>query len=149
METQAAPREYVSGVASDKASDDDSLVRADYEAKGAWGMLTSIDLHGCNPETIRDAEAIKQFVIELCERIKMKRFGECTVVNFGEDEKVAGFSMVQLVETSCISAHFSNQTNTTYLDVFSCKYYNPYDAANFAKEFFGGTDYNFTYLLRK
>ncbi len=112
-------------------------------------MLTSIDLHGCNPDTIRDAYKIQQFVVELCEHIKMKRFGECTVVNFGEDEKVAGFSMVQLVETSCISAHFSNQTNTTYLDIFSCKYYNPYDAADFTKEFFSGSDYTLTYLLRK
>ncbi len=143
------PREYVSGVAGNIASSDDSLVRADYDQQGAWGMLTSIDLHGCNPDTIRDADKIQQFVVELCESIKMKRFGECSVVNFGEDEKVAGFSMVQLVETSCISAHFANATNTTYLDIFSCKYYNPYDAANFTKEFFDGSDYTFTYLLRK
>jgi hypothetical protein len=32
---------------------------------------------------------------------------------------------VQLIETSLISAHFANLTNTVYLDVFSCKPYDP------------------------
>lgn len=127
---------------------DDSAIRADYQNENAWGLLASIDLHGCNAATIRDAEAIKRFVVELCERIDMKRFGECTVVNFGEDERVAGFSMFQLIETSCISAHFANATNNTYLDIFSCKYYNPYEAAEFSKEFFGAKNYNLHYTLR-
>jgi S-adenosylmethionine decarboxylase len=130
-------------------SRDDSALRAAYQSENAWGLLASVDLHECDAAAIRDAEKIKQFVVELCVRIDMKRFGECQVVNFGEDEKVAGYSMVQLIETSCISAHFANQTNATYLDIFSCKYYNPYEAAEFAKEFFSAKDYNMTYLLRK
>lgn len=121
----------------------------DYKATDAWGLVSSIDLHQCNPETIRNAEKIKQFVVELCERIGMKRFGECTVVDFGEDERVSGFSMTQLIETSLISAHFANQTNTTYLDIFSCKFYNPQEAADFAKEFFGAGDCVLTATLRK
>src|SRR3990167_3294401 len=127
----------------------DARVREEYQLVNAWGLAAGIDLHGCNPETIRDAEKIKQFVVELCDRIRMKRFGECTVVNFGEDERVAGFSMVQLIETSCISAHFANQTNTTYLDIFSCKCYSPRAAADFAKTFFKGSDYAMSYVLRK
>src|SRR3989338_9137866 len=137
------------GEALASASRDDSAIRADYQKENAWGLLSSIDLHDCDGATIRDAEAIKRFVVELCERIEMKRFGECTVVDFGEDEKVAGFSMVQLIETSNISAHFANQTNTTYLDIFSCKCYSPVEAAEFAREFFGGSDYTMTYTLRK
>ncbi|KKW19764.1 MAG: S-adenosylmethionine decarboxylase related protein [Parcubacteria group bacterium GW2011_GWA2_51_10] len=124
-------------------------LRSEYQVVDAWGLAAGIDLHGCNPDTIRSAEKIKQFTYELCERIEMKRFGECQVVDFGEDEKVAGFSMVQLIETSCISAHFANQTNTTYLDIFSCKYYNPFEAAEFAKKFFEAKDYTLNYTLRK
>ena len=127
----------------------DQRVREEYKLVNAWGLHAGIDLHGCNAETIRDAEKIKQFVVELCDRIGMKRFGECTVVNFGEDKRVAGFSMTQLIETSLVSGHFANQTNTVYLDVFSCKYYNPYVAADFAKEFFGAKDYTLHYNLRK
>ena len=103
-----------------------------------WGIASSIDIYDCNPDTIRDAEKIRQFVIELCDLIEMKRFGETVVVHFGEDEKVAGYSMTQLIETSLISAHFANLTNATYLDVFSCKPYDPEVVADFAQEFFGG-----------
>lgn len=104
-----------------------------------WGISSSIDIYGCDPETIRNADKVRQFVVELCELIEMKRFGETIVVHFGEDERVAGFSMVQLIETSMISAHFANQTNTAYLDVFSCKAYDPHRLAEFSRRFFGGT----------
>ena len=105
----------------------------------AWGVASSFDIYNCNPETIRDADRIRQFVIELCELIEMERFGDTQVVDFGEDERVAGFSMTQLIETSLISAHFANLSNTTYLDVFSCKPYDPDAAEEFAVRFFGGS----------
>ncbi len=124
-------------------------IRKEYQLVDAWGLDSGIDLHGCNPETIRSAEKIKQFVVELCERIEMKRFGETVVVNFGEDDRVAGYSMTQLIETSLISGHFANQTNTVYLDVFSCKYYDPNVVAEFAKEFFEAKDYDLHYTCRK
>jgi S-adenosylmethionine/arginine decarboxylase-like enzyme len=103
-----------------------------------WGISSSIDIYECDPETIRSADRIRQFVIELCELIEMERYLDTLVVHFGEDERVSGFSMVQLIETSLISAHFANQTNTTYLDVFSCKPYDPDLVAEFAQKFFGG-----------
>jgi S-adenosylmethionine/arginine decarboxylase-like enzyme len=39
-----------------------------------WGIASSFDIYQCNPETIRDADKIKQFVVELCDLIEMKRF---------------------------------------------------------------------------
>jgi S-adenosylmethionine/arginine decarboxylase-like enzyme len=115
----------------------------------AWGIQSSIDIHHCDPNLIRDADAIKKFVIQLCELIEMKRFGDPVIVHFGEDERVAGFSMTQLIETSLISAHFANQTDNVYLDIFSCKYYEPETAVQFAKNYFKGTDYNLNVVLRK
>jgi S-adenosylmethionine/arginine decarboxylase-like enzyme len=103
-----------------------------------WGIASSIDIYESDPGRIRDADVIRRFVIELCDRIKMKRFGETQVVHFGEEERVAGYSMVQLIETSLISAHFANLTNTVYLDVFSCKAYDPEAVREFAEEYFGG-----------
>lgn len=117
--------------------------------ESVWGIASSFDIYNCNPDTIRDAEKIKQFVVELCDLIEMKRFGETVVVNFGEDERVAGYSMTQLIETSLISAHFANQSNTVYLDVFSCKPYDPAVVEDFSRRFFGGshviTNVNFRY----
>ncbi len=120
-----------------------------FKAKGTWGILTSIDIHTCDPELIRSASAIKEFVIQLCDLIKMKRYGDPVIVHFGEDERVAGYSMTQLIETSLISAHFANQTNNVYLDIFSCKYYEPEKAAEFSKTFFKGKDFNLNVILRK
>jgi S-adenosylmethionine decarboxylase len=119
------------------------------EIKNAWGLACSFDIYDCNPDTIRNANEIKRFVYELCELIEMKRFGECVVVDFGEDERVAGFSMTQLIETSLISAHFANASNTTYLDVFSCKIYDPAVVEKFAIEFFGGSRCTTHLNLRK
>ena len=105
---------------------------------GAWGLLSSFDVEDCDPYTIRSADEIKRYVIELCDLIDMKRFGECNVVHFGEDERVAGYSMFQLIETSCISGHFANESNRSYIDVFSCKAYDPKIVAQFTREFFKG-----------
>ena len=107
--------------------------------QNVWGVAGSFDVYNCNSGTIRDAGKIRQFVRELCDLIKMKRFGDTVVVNFGEDERVAGYSMTQLIETSLISAHFANQSNTVYLDVFSCKPYDPAVVAAFAERFFEGS----------
>jgi len=130
-------------------SRNDSAIRTKYAKENAWGLLTSIDLYGCNPKTIRSATKVKQHVYELCERIGMKRFGKCTVVNFGEDPRVSGFSMTQFIETSLISGHYANQSNAVYLDVFSCKYYNPHEVAEFSKKYFGAKKCTLHFTLRK
>jgi S-adenosylmethionine/arginine decarboxylase-like enzyme len=114
-----------------------------------WGIASSIDIYDCDPGTIRKADAIRRFVVELCELIEMKRFGETQVVHFGEDDRVAGFSMVQLIETSLISAHFANLTNTTYLDVFSCKTYDPEIVRGFSQSYFGGSRSKLTVTMRQ
>lgn len=126
----------------------DEMVMDRARRDDVWGIASAIDIYDCNPDTIRDAEAIKRFVAELCDLIEMKRFGETQVVHFGEDERVAGYSMVQLIETSLISAHFANQSNAVYLDVFSCKPYGPEMAADFAMKFFGGSRYNLNVTMR-
>ncbi len=120
-----------------------------YAENNAWGISTALDLYDCDPQTIRDAKKIRAFVVELCDRLEMRRFGECQVVDFGEDERVSGFSMTQLIETSLISGHFANATNAAYLDIFSCKYYEPQVMAEFAVGFFKGTTYRMQVSLRR
>ena len=102
-----------------------------------WGMSTSVDLYKCNPESIRDADKIKEYVTTLCnDVIDMKMYGDCQVVHFGDDPKVSGFSMTQLIETSLVSGHFANNTNAAYLDIFSCKWYYIEKMVEFSKSFF-------------
>ena len=113
-----------------------------------WGILTSLDLQQCDAALIRDAEAIKQYVIELCDLINVKRFGDCTVVHFGEREEIAGYSFTQLIETSLVSGHLANATNTAYIDVFSCSHYDSDAVADFTKKFFKAAAVKITVLHR-
>ena len=124
---------------SDTEDEDSSCIVQDAVEKSAWGIASSVDIYDCDPAAIRSADKIRRFVVRLCDLIGMKRFRDMLVVDFGEDERVAGFSMVQLIETSLISAHFANKTNTAYIDVFSCKPYDPRIVKEFALKFFGGS----------
>ena len=110
-----------------------------YDSNSCWGLLSSVDVSGCDPVLIRSADAIREYVIRMCDMLEVKRFQDAIIVNFGADEKVAGYSLVQLIETSLVSGHFANATNTAYIDIFSCKLYNPLIAAEFTKSFFGGS----------
>lgn len=139
MKTQVIAGEAVKGAVTRLTAYSELKHYSKDEIENAWGLACSFDIYDCNPEIIRSAEQIKRFVVELCTLIDMKRFGECQVVDFGEDERVAGFSMTQLIETSLISAHFANASNTTYLDVFSCKAYDPAVVERFAVEYFEGS----------
>jgi len=122
----------------------------EFKLSNAWGMCTAVDIQNCNPKTIRDADAVKRFTRELCDLIDMKMFGETVVVDFGEDPSVTGFSLTQLIETSLVSGHFGDGNNTkfAYLDIFSCKYYDPQVLVDFAVKFFEGESFNAHVMLR-
>ncbi|KKS14311.1 S-adenosylmethionine decarboxylase [Candidatus Daviesbacteria bacterium RIFOXYD1_FULL_41_10] len=124
-------------------------IKLEYDKNNTWGMVASIDLHVCNPQYIRSKSKIKEFVLALCDLIEVKRFGECIIINFGERDEIQGYSMTQLIETSLISGHFANKTNNTYLDIFSCKYFNPEQIAKFSQHFFQSKDYKLHYIFRK
>lgn len=126
----------------------DAEIVAQFKQRGCWGLYTSVDLKGCDPASIRDPEKIHQFIIELCDLIDMKRFGEPQIIHFGPNERVAGFSMTQLIETSLVSGHFANETNAAYLDIFDCKEYEPSKAAEFCKDFFGAQSVTYQVLFR-
>jgi len=114
----------------------------------SWGLSTSIDLYGCDPIKIRDKDMLYNWVIQLCELIDMKRFGEPTIVHFGHDGK-EGYSVIQLIETSCITAHFAEDTNAAYIDVFSCKDYIPETVATFCADYFDADDVICVPLVRE
>ncbi len=114
-----------------------------------WGLSSCIDLYECDLGLMQDAEAIRDFVRRLCEKIGMRRFGETQVVHFGDDPRVEGFSMLQLIETSLVSAHFANASCAVYLDVFSCAPYDPEAVAEFAAQFFKAKRHHLEVVKRR
>lgn len=113
-----------------------------------WGWHLVLNLYDCSLEKIQSAEVIREYVINLCDLIEMRRFGEPTIVNFGDDPRVTGYSLVQLIETSNICAHFADQTRAVYLDIFSCKQFDPESAARFTMEVFQAGKASGTFIRR-
>lgn len=85
-----------------------------------WGYHLALDLGKCAPQSIRCAKNIEKFSKQLVRDIDMVPYGEPQIVMFGSGNK-KGYTLVQLIETSNICAHFVEETNDMYLDVFSCK----------------------------
>ena len=102
-----------------------------------FGMEVVLDLYDCKPETIRSKEKLQEYARELCQVIEMTPYGAPFAERFGMNEaKTAGYSIVQLIETSSITGHFSEEWNSAYINIFSCKEFDPKQAAEFSKNFF-------------
>ncbi len=115
-----------------------------------WGLSTQINLRGCNDRSISNKNMIETFAIQLCDLISMRRFGEPQVVYFGQEEKFSGYSLVQLIETSCITGHFAVGNDcSAYIDIFSCQAYSPHVVAEFSREFFGAKKFSIGVTLRR
>ena len=124
-------------------------IKKEYETGKYWGLSSTIDLFNCDQDKIIDEVLIVDFVIALCDSIDMKRYGECRITpEFGEGDK-AGLSMLQFIETSHIAGHFAKNINCVYLDVFSCKIYNPYAVGKFAIDFFGAQNVRVGFQFRE
>lgn len=84
----------------------------------AWGYELVIDCWRGN-DNVSNQQAIKTFAKDLVAAIDMVAYGEPQVVHFGTGH-LAGWTLVQLIETSSITAHFCDD-GTAYLNIFSCK----------------------------
>jgi S-adenosylmethionine/arginine decarboxylase-like enzyme len=49
---------------------------------------------------------------------------------------LAGYTLLQLIETSNISAHFAENLGQAYIDIFSCRAFDNRDAENVCREYF-------------
>lgn len=114
----------------------------------AWGYHLILDASACLPARIRCPRVIRDFSHNLVKRIDMKAYGEPLVVHFGDDDK-KGYTLVQLIETSNICAHFCEESNDMYLDVFSCKSFDPKDVEQTVREYFNPGQFNVRLLQRQ
>ena len=100
-----------------------------------WGRSVSVDLHGCDLALITNQKMIARFVRQLAKLLHMKRVGPLEIKRFGHGQ-LRGYSMMQFIETSTIIAHFDEQGERAFIDVFSCMRYDPKLVGKFCKKFF-------------
>jgi S-adenosylmethionine decarboxylase len=101
-----------------------------------WGYHAMVNAKNCLPPAIRSSDIIRGFSRRLVKEIDMVAYGEPQVVMFGTGNK-KGYTLVQLIETSNICAHFVEETNDMYLDVFSCKPFEVEIVRKVVNEVFG------------
>jgi len=81
-----------------------------------------LDCSSCDREAVRDANAIRAFSEDLVASIGMVAYGKPVLAHFATHlPEAAGYSLVQLIETSAVTGHFCDASGDAYLDVFSCK----------------------------
>ena len=117
-----------------------------------FGPHLTLDFYGCDKKRINDYDFVHQTLCEMPEMLGMHKFSAPqltkipTMPNSFDKGGLTGF--VILVESHIAIHTFPNDGFVSF-DIFSCKYFNPNDAAEFAKEFFGAQDYKLNYILRK
>jgi len=102
-----------------------------------WGMLAAIDLHGCAPGRLADPDSIRAFVPAVIDAIGMIAHGPLHLERFGDGE-LEGWSALQFIETSSITIHADEVSGRCFIDVFSCRPFDPELAAAIAVAHFGG-----------
>jgi S-adenosylmethionine/arginine decarboxylase-like enzyme len=102
-----------------------------------WGMMAVIDLHDCDRDALADPDTIRRFVPIVIEAIGMRAHGPTLLERFGEGD-LEGWSAMQFIETSSLTIHADEFSGRCYVDIFSCKMFDPELAATIAVEHFGG-----------
>lgn len=119
-----------------------------------YGYELILDLHNCDPETF-NRRSIDTFFTKLCDAIDMEK---CEV-HFWDDVGVPpeeqqtephtkGTSAVCFILTSTIVVHTLDILKAVYVNIFSCKPYEPDLAAEFSKRWFRGEIRNSTFIER-
>jgi S-adenosylmethionine/arginine decarboxylase-like enzyme len=106
-------------------------------AHAPWGMLAAVDLRGGDRARLADPEVIRRFVPALIDAIGMRAHGPLMLERFGDGE-LEGWSALQFIETSSITVHADEVFGRCFVDVFSCRPFDPGRAAALAVEHFGG-----------
>ena len=86
-----------------------------------WGYHLMLDVKGCEIQRATDPEYIKHFTKDLVRLIEMVPYGEPQLVHFADNTEKAGWTVIQLIETSNIMGHFLDINGDLYMDIFSCK----------------------------
>ena len=120
------------------------------ETKHFWGRHLILDVAECDMALIGDQDYLKRWVKALVQDIDMVAYGEPQVVHFGHGEiHLAGNTVVQLIETSNIIAHFCDEKGDLYLDVFSCKDFDPAIVVQNIEKWFSPKNIQQVFLTRK
>ena len=125
-----------------------------HEQRETYGVELILDLHGCDSTTFTRAN-LERFFTRLCKLIAMEK---CNV-HFWDDVGVPiedrqsspqtkGTSAVCFILTSTIVVHTLEMLGAVYVNIFSCKEFDPAVASKFTKEWFQAGSCDTTLIKR-
>lgn len=107
------------------------------EIKKIYGKELILDLYDCDPKIIKSKGKILEYSNRLCSLIKVKKYGKPIIERFAlHHDCAAGYSLVQLIESSSVTGHFSELWNKAFINIFSCKFFSHKIATDFTRKFF-------------
>ena len=113
-----------------------------------WGYHLLLDCSHCDIAKISSRDNIYKFVKDLVARIDMTAHGEPVIEHLLPGEDKQGYSLMQLITTSNICAHFMELDGTAYFDIFSCKEFDIEIAKTVVKEYFQPGKMRVNFLTR-
>ncbi|MCH7926100.1 MAG: S-adenosylmethionine decarboxylase [Planctomycetes bacterium] len=119
-----------------------------------YGIELILDMHGCDSSTF-NRESIGRYFEGLCELIDMKREALYFWDDIGVPEEkrqtlphTQGTSAVQFILTSSIIIHTLDQLDAVYVNMFSCKEFDPKLAEKFTVEWYGADECTARFIER-
>lgn len=101
----------------------------------SWGLHLLVDARGMNKE-IDDEADIERFFTELIADLDMKPLTKFFCVKVDNEEEGRGISAFQMITTSHISMHFDDDGRNGFMDIFSCKKFDPVIVLKMIKKHF-------------
>lgn len=115
-----------------------------------WGYHLILDCGQCGLDQMKDFNHVKAWIKQLVKDIDMEPIGESRVeYTAAEFPDKAGFTVVQVIVTSTIVAHFVDQSRQIYLDVFSCKTFDPAVVEASVQKYFAAESIRKYFLTRQ
>lgn len=111
-----------------------------------WGYHLILDCAGCS--LIADKQHIERFVADTIQSIDMIAHGKLQIEYLLPGTDNEGYSVLQMITTSNLTAHFVTKSNTAYIDVFSCKEFDPEVVKGKVDEYFSPISINTCFLKR-
>jgi S-adenosylmethionine/arginine decarboxylase-like enzyme len=115
------------------------------EAPQDYGQELIIDIHEADPTTFT-RQSISHFMHMLCNDVLHMEMEDLHFWDYEDEPKLKakqpphlkGISAVQFIKTSNITIHTLDDLRKVFVNIFSCKQFNPAEAEAFTATYFAG-----------
>jgi hypothetical protein len=119
--------------------------------KEYWGYHLRLDAGACDKQLVAREDYVGLYNQSLLKLIDMKPMDKPWIKNCGPADRpdLCGVTLLQPIETSCITAHFCDTTGDAYVDLFSCKEFSVQAVVDHFNEWFAPSRMSYDYKTRQ